>query len=79
MRFDRVGEFCYDFARFVNRCIYETGEHWVPGGESRRTVSGLERSSTKAFLSGAQDNLVVIGSMDRSGDWRSGDWRLRQV
>ena len=70
MGFDQWGGFCYDSSRFINRCIYETGEHWVPGGESRRTVSGLERSSTKAILSGAQDNLVVIGSMDISGDWR---------
>lgn len=48
------------------RCIYETGDDWVPGGGSRRTVSGPEGSSTKACLLGAQDHLVVTGSMDIS-------------
>lgn len=44
------------------RYARKTGDDWVPGGESRRTVSGPEGSSTKASLSGAQDHLVVIGS-----------------
>jgi len=44
------------------RYARKTGDDWVPGGGSRRTVSGPEGSSTKASLSGAQDHLVVIGS-----------------
>ena len=46
------------------QCVHETDGNWVPGGEDRRTASGPEGSSAKANSLGAQDNLVVIGSMD---------------
>ncbi len=44
------------------RYASKIGHDWVPGGGSRRTVSEPEGSSTKASLSGAQENLVIIGS-----------------
>lgn len=44
-------------------CAQGTGDGWVPGGEGRRTASGPEGSSAKANPSGAQDYLVVAGSL----------------
>lgn len=44
-------------------CAYGTGDHWGPGGGGRRTASGPEGSSAKAYSSGAQDHLVIAGLM----------------
>ena len=43
------------------KCARGAGDDWVPGGGGRRTVSDPEGSSTKAYPSGDQDHLVVIG------------------
>ena len=48
-------------------CAHEAGDDWVPGGEGRRTASGPGGSSAKAFPSGAQDNLVIVGFVGAIG------------
>jgi hypothetical protein len=53
------------FDRIKFQFAHDTGDDWVPGGEGRRTASGPEGSSAKAFPSGDQDHLVVVGIMGR--------------